>query len=315
MLTTAGVIPYRRLTDPIILPVAPTSTRTAVPNGFIPTEATSFRVTNPNAFWIRLKGATGANAATLSIATTEGWLFPPGFSGTFTTQFPDAMATISVAMQGIPAGSGNLEISYGIGGGGESASITATGGSSSSVPTGAAGSPNSSVVTVQGIASGTAQPVTVGNFPATQPVSGTVAATQSGTWTVSVSNFPATQAVSGSVSVSNFPATQPVSGTVTLGAGTSLIGAVQARGTGSMVTGQVAMSAGNTAYQVAAARANRRSITFVPTSQFTYFYGNSGVTTTTGAAAVNGAAITLETTAAVFVVSGSTGTMTFVEHF
>lgn len=46
-------------------------------------------------------------------------------------------------------------------------------------------------------------PVTVGNFPATQPVSGTVA----------VSNLPATQPVSGTVSVSNFPATQPVSGT------------------------------------------------------------------------------------------------------
>ncbi len=75
------------------------------------------------------------------------------------------------------------------------------------------------------------------------------------------------------------------------------------------------MTAQNTAYQVAAARATRRSITFVPTSQFTYFYGNSGVTTTTGAAAVNGAAITLETTAAIFVVSGSTGTMTYVEHF
>lgn len=45
-------------------------------------------------------------------------------------------------------------------------------------------------------------------------VTGTVAATQSGTWSVGVNNFPATQPVSGSVSVSNFPATQPVSGTV-----------------------------------------------------------------------------------------------------
>lgn len=193
--------------------------------------------------------------------------------------------------------------------------------------------------------------VAVSNFPATQPVSGTVTANINGTvpvsgtfWqatqpisgTVSVGNFPATQAVSGAVSVSNFPATQavsvsnfptsqavtgtfwqatqPVSGTVSVGnfpATTTTI----SRGTGSMATGQIAMSAGNTAYQVAPARATRRSITFVPTSQFTYFYGNSGVTTTTGAAAPNGAAITLETTAAVFVVSGSTGTMTFVEHF
>lgn len=58
--------------------------------------------------------------------------------------------------------------------------------------------------------------VAVSNFPATQPVSGTVAATQSGTWSVGVNNFPATQPVSGTVSVSNFPATQPVSGTVSI---------------------------------------------------------------------------------------------------
>ncbi len=56
--------------------------------------------------------------------------------------------------------------------------------------------------------------VAVSNFPATQPVSGTIAATQSGAWTVGVNNFPSTQAVSGTVAVSNFPATQPVSGTV-----------------------------------------------------------------------------------------------------
>lgn len=147
---------------------------------------------------------------------------------------------------------------------------------------------------------------------------------------VTVSNFPATQPVSGSVSVSNFPATQAVSGTVTIGgslpAGTNSLGSVTvsnfpatqttiARGTSSMATGQVAMTAQNTLYLVAAARANRRSITFVPTSQFTYFYGNADLTLTNGAAAVNGAAITLETTAAVYVRSSSAGTMTFVEHF
>ena len=78
----------------------------------------------------------------------------------------------------------------------------------------------------------------VQNFPATQAVTGTVAATQSGAWGVGlnagtnlvgkvgidqttngttnavyVNNFPATQPVSGSVSVSNFPATQAVTGT------------------------------------------------------------------------------------------------------
>ena len=55
--------------------------------------------------------------------------------------------------------------------------------------------------------------VSVSNFPATQPVSGTVAVSGvSGTVTVDGSGH--TQPVSGSVSVSNLPATQPVSGTV-----------------------------------------------------------------------------------------------------
>jgi len=42
--------------------------------------------------------------------------------------------------------------------------------------------------------------VNVSNFPTTQAVSGSVAATQSGSWTTVVSNFPTTQAVSGTVS-------------------------------------------------------------------------------------------------------------------
>lgn len=60
--------------------------------------------------------------------------------------------------------------------------------------------------------------VTVSNFPVTQPVSGTVAATQSGTWTVQPGNTANTTAwkVDGSA------VTQPVSGTVTANAGTNL---------------------------------------------------------------------------------------------
>lgn len=129
---------------------------------------------------------------------------------------------------------------------------------------GTAGSPSTDVVSVQGVAGGTPQPVSgsvaVTNFPATQPVSGTVG----------VNNFPATQPVSaaalplptgastaakqpalgtagtpstdvisvqgvaggiatpvsGSVAVSNFPATQPVSGTVALAAGSAVVGHV-----------------------------------------------------------------------------------------
>jgi hypothetical protein len=64
--------------------------------------------------------------------------------------------------------------------------------------------------------------VTGGNMT----VGGTIAATQSGTWTVGVNNFPSIQPVSGTVSVGNLPTTQnvnvtnssiPVAGTVEIG--------------------------------------------------------------------------------------------------
>lgn len=82
--------------------------------------------------------------------------------------------------------------------------------------------------------------VNVTNFPATQPISGSVSITgtpavtvSSGSINATVQNFPATQPVSGSVSITgtpsvtvssgsinttvqNFPATQPVSGTVSI---------------------------------------------------------------------------------------------------
>ncbi|MGL5878247.1 MAG: hypothetical protein ACRC2V_10780 [Xenococcaceae cyanobacterium] len=58
------------------------------------------------------------------------------------------------------------------------------------------------------------QPVAVSNFPATQPVSGTVEVNNfPATQPVSVNNFPATQAVFGTVAISNFP-TQPTNNIV-----------------------------------------------------------------------------------------------------
>ena len=114
---------------------------------------------------------------------------------------------------------------------------------------GIAGTASSDVLTVQGIAG--MVPLIVDGSGSTQPVSGTVAATQSGTWNINnvsgtislptgaatestlsalntkvpsgltvsstrllVDGSGVTQPISGSVSVSNFPATQPVSGTV-----------------------------------------------------------------------------------------------------
>jgi hypothetical protein len=65
-----------------------------------------------------------------------------------------------------------------------------------------------------------ASPVPVSGFPATQPVSGSIAVSnlpgiQAVSGTVGVNNFPATQPVSGSVGVNNWPASQLVSGPLT----------------------------------------------------------------------------------------------------
>lgn len=72
--------------------------------------------------------------------------------------------------------------------------------------------PLSTVTVVQ--PTGTNLHTVVDNFPATQPVSGTVAVS-------SLPSIPTGANAIGSVSVSNFPATQPVSGTVTANIGTT----------------------------------------------------------------------------------------------
>jgi hypothetical protein len=61
--------------------------------------------------------------------------------------------------------------------------------------------------------------VSVNNFPATQPVSGTVTVANPGLTDTQLRATPVP--ISGSVSVSNFPATQPVSGTVAVTQSTS----------------------------------------------------------------------------------------------
>jgi len=75
---------------------------------------------------------------------------------------------------------------------------------------GTAGAANTNVITVQGIASGVAQPVTM----TSTTITGTVAATQSGTWTVQPGNTANTTAWLVTGTGGTFPATQ--SGTWTV---------------------------------------------------------------------------------------------------
>ncbi len=105
---------FRRYTDPLMLPVGQTAQRFDVPAGFIKPAYTSFLVVNPNSFWVRLKGFDTA-AAYADIADGQGFLLAPGESAVYATQRPAVMSTIGVVRQGIPVGSGFLELSYGNG--------------------------------------------------------------------------------------------------------------------------------------------------------------------------------------------------------
>ncbi len=111
------------------------------------------------------------------------------------------------------------------------ACITGCGGSGSSTPTGAAGSPNAAVVSTQGVQGGTPTPVsgsvTVGNLPATQPVSATALPLPGGAATSA--NQPALNADGGALAhVSNFPPTQATTDPATA--------ALQASNAGSGIT-------------------------------------------------------------------------------
>lgn len=159
-----------------------------------------------------------------------------------------------------------------------------------------------------------------------------------------VSNFPATQAVSGTVSVGNFPATQPVSiaGTVQVAdangsltvdapqlpasvgakAGAASLSVVPStdatfpvldRGTVAMATGQVAV--GTSAVLVVPARAGRRVVVLIPTSNTIYYVGNAGVTSSTGAILGAGAVVTMPTTSAIYAVAAGNMTISYMEFF
>jgi hypothetical protein len=101
----SGTYAFRRITDPLQLPVAGTPTRFDVPDGFFAEggpgyQTTTFLVVNPNACYVRLRGTTSGPHRPVS--PRMGWLFPPGFVGAFSTQYPLSMSTLAVPMPGVP---------------------------------------------------------------------------------------------------------------------------------------------------------------------------------------------------------------------
>lgn len=114
-LDSSNQIPFRRITNPLTVPVSPTASRFDVPDGFLPNGTNAFYVVNPNKFWVRLKGSVTPGSPYSPIVDGEGWLWGPGFHGVFTTQFPVWFSVISVTRQDLAAGTGTVELSYGMG--------------------------------------------------------------------------------------------------------------------------------------------------------------------------------------------------------
>jgi hypothetical protein len=109
-----------------------------------------------------------------------------------------------------------------------------------------------------------------------------------------------------------------VKGPISTGGNT--IGAVLAMGSAAIATGQSA--AFTTAIQIVAARTGvpgtgRRSVTIANLGTVDTFCGVSGVTTATGMllVGIKGAAITLDTTAAVYCAAAASSTVSYVETF
>lgn len=113
---SSGSSAYRRLTDPILVPVTTgTGSTVDVPADYIPETAESFEVTNSNSCWVRLKGFKAGQTG--AVEEGKGWLFPPGFKGVFSTQRPHRMSAMAVARPGFPIPSElvPLELTYGNG--------------------------------------------------------------------------------------------------------------------------------------------------------------------------------------------------------
>lgn len=86
-------------------------------------------------------------------------------------------------------------------------------------------------------------------------------------------------------------------------------------GAANLATGQVAVT--TSATQIAPARANRRKIIISSTAAVVFYVGGQGVTTANGlyVAGTAGAAVTIDTAAAVYAVGAGNVTLTYIELY
>lgn len=120
--STQGIA-FRRMSDPVQLAVGPAAQPTMIPPNVLKDPVsgqpvTTFYVVNPNQVYVRAKGfSNAADCQNVGVTSSTGWLWPPGFVGVFSTQFPICASVMAVPMPGYPlTGSyAPLEWSYGLG--------------------------------------------------------------------------------------------------------------------------------------------------------------------------------------------------------
>lgn len=115
---------FRRLADPYMVTCAPTAGKTDVDADDLRAKGvTSFVITNPNPFWVRLRGSY-LDPGFRAVTPTMGWMFPPGLHAVYATQYPDFMSAMAVEAVGFPIkdSQGNalypnavIEVAYGTG--------------------------------------------------------------------------------------------------------------------------------------------------------------------------------------------------------
>jgi hypothetical protein len=114
----SGTYAFRRMTDPLLVPVGLTATEFEVPAGFFEEGgpgfgSTSFYVVNRNPCFVRLRGTSKSHKMFQAVTAATGWCFSPGNHGPFSTQYPVKMSAMFAPGLPAPAEFQPLEVSYG----------------------------------------------------------------------------------------------------------------------------------------------------------------------------------------------------------
>lgn len=123
MASPSRLFPFKRnlSVSPVMIPAKDVSTY--VPLGSLPDGVTTFAAVNAFPVFIRLIG-TPHGSATVPAKDWDGWIFPPGHFGIYSTQNPKGLSAIAVARPGYPIVDSNgallypdaqLELMYGSG--------------------------------------------------------------------------------------------------------------------------------------------------------------------------------------------------------